>query len=197
MICPTCQTEFTPKTKNGYTTKFCSRSCGNTRSYSDEQRLKHSDIMLGHFRSESAEQIKYRIQKSIATKHAMRETMLADAVFDDLSNPLKRRRIQQEQDSCCAICKLPAVWLDKPLTLHLDHINGDRTNNSRTNLRLICPNCHSQTDTYCVKNVKRVTPVQIIKASIDDANVHKICKTVGLQLSGYTYKRIKNILKPT
>lgn len=48
----------------------------------------------------------------------------------------------------CAICKLPPIWNGKKLSLQLDHIDGDNVNNSRENLRLLCPNCHSQTDTF-------------------------------------------------
>jgi hypothetical protein len=50
----------------------------------------------------------------------------------------------------CAICNISS-WQDKPLSLHLDHINGDHHDNNLENLRLLCPNCHSQTDTYCRK----------------------------------------------
>lgn len=45
-------------------------------------------------------------------------------------------------------------WQGKPITLQLDHKDGDRTNNALSNLRLLCPNCHSQTPTYCVGNRK-------------------------------------------
>ena len=38
--------------------------------------------------------------------------------------------------------------LGKPLTLQVDHVDGDRFNNSIENLRILCPDCHSQTDTY-------------------------------------------------
>lgn len=58
----------------------------------------------------------------------------------------------------CAICKIEPFWNNKPLSLHLDHINGDHHNNDLTNLRLLCPNCHSQTDTYTGRNSKLKIP---------------------------------------
>lgn len=48
----------------------------------------------------------------------------------------------------CSICKLPPVWKGKKLVMQMDHIDGDRTNNSQSNLRLLCPNCHAQTHTF-------------------------------------------------
>lgn len=55
----------------------------------------------------------------------------------------------------CAECNL-SEWRGKVLSLQLDHIDGIRTNNQLGNLRLLCPNCHSQTDTYCGRNVKGI-----------------------------------------
>jgi hypothetical protein len=54
----------------------------------------------------------------------------------------------------CNICKLLPEWNGKPLILELDHINGISSDNTLSNLRLICPNCHSQTDTFCGKQNK-------------------------------------------
>lgn len=51
----------------------------------------------------------------------------------------------------CLICGTQE-WMGKPLSLHLDHINGHRTDHRVENLRLLCPNCHSQTATYCGRN---------------------------------------------
>lgn len=44
-------------------------------------------------------------------------------------------------------------WDNKPLNMELDHIDGNRTNHSLENLRMLCPNCHAQTETYCSKNI--------------------------------------------
>lgn len=54
----------------------------------------------------------------------------------------------------CSICNIEAYWNNKELTLQLDHINGINTDNRLNNLRLLCPNCHSQTDNYAAKNIK-------------------------------------------
>jgi hypothetical protein len=48
-------------------------------------------------------------------------------------------------------------WNNKGLVLQLDHINGVHNDNRVENLRILCPNCHSQTDTFCAKNIKKST----------------------------------------
>lgn len=64
-----------------------------------------------------------------------------------------RKRILRENilENKCSVCGL-TEWMGNPITLQLDHINGKPKDHRLENLRLICPNCHSQTDTWCGKN---------------------------------------------
>jgi hypothetical protein len=55
----------------------------------------------------------------------------------------------------CQFCGIEEWWNNKPLRLQIDHVNGRRWDNRQENLRYLCPNCHSQTETFGVKNNKR------------------------------------------
>lgn len=57
----------------------------------------------------------------------------------------------------CEICGIED-WLGKSISFHLDHINGNNQDNSLDNLQILCPNCHSQTDTYAGKKNKKFKP---------------------------------------
>ncbi|MCP3756240.1 HNH endonuclease signature motif containing protein [Streptomyces sp. TBY4] len=55
----------------------------------------------------------------------------------------------------CAMCGIEPIWQGEPLPLEVDHLDGDWRNNQAANLRLLCPNCHSTTDTYRGRGKRR------------------------------------------
>ncbi|MEU9300388.1 HNH endonuclease signature motif containing protein [Streptomyces sp. NPDC048269] len=55
----------------------------------------------------------------------------------------------------CQMCGIESIWQGEPLPLEVDHIDGDWRNNQADNLRLLCPNCHSTTDTYRGRGKRR------------------------------------------
>jgi Zn finger protein HypA/HybF involved in hydrogenase expression len=73
--------------------------------------------------------------------------------FDDLTTAQAiKKRLINERGHRCECCR-KEMWLGGEIVLELDHVNGDRDNNSRENLQLLCPNCHALTPTYRGKNI--------------------------------------------
>ncbi len=78
---------------------------------------------------------------------------------------LKKRLIKEGLlFNYCNVCNIQPLWNNLPLQLQLDHINGNNRDNRLENLRLLCPNCHSQTDTFAAKNkIKKNKPTKIVQ----------------------------------
>lgn len=81
---------------------------------------------------------------------------LMSADFDMLSFGRLRKRVFFEQGFECNKCHLNS-WLGIPITLELEHKDGNNKNHSRENLEALCPNCHSQTNTWKGRNINKNT----------------------------------------
>lgn len=67
---------------------------------------------------------------------------------------LKMQRYVREMQPNCVLCGQGNVWNGKSLVLQIDHIDGNSDNNNLLNLRAVCPNCHTQTETWCCRTPK-------------------------------------------
>lgn len=113
-----------------------------------KNRLKKDNISNEHFDVNFNRQI-----------HANKRAISIDAILVNEStysrHSLKIRLIKEKiLKHSCSECGLNTHWNNKPLSLTLDHINGVSNDNRLENLRFLCPNCHSQTDTFAGRNKK-------------------------------------------
>jgi hypothetical protein len=96
----------------------------------------------------------------------------------------------KERSNKCEVCNR-TEWFDSPITLEIHHIDGDRTNNVKSNLKLICPNCHSYTTTWRKRSDGRNEDVKTKKCSdcdnlISDRAIR--CKSCAQKNKKYLHK---------
>jgi len=145
-----------------------------------------------------------RSRKAALTKakkfNEERKDRIKTLPWEELKKSERRDRIAIEQNNKCDVCGIENMWNGKQLKFDLDHINGNRNNETRENLRLICPNCHSQTETYKVGNNKQAGGItysdkQIITALKENTSGYSAMKSLGMNPHGGNYVRVRRIIK--
>lgn len=87
-------------------------------------------------------------------------------------------------------------WLGQPINLEVHHIDGNRSNNDLNNLQLLCPNCHSYTETFCYKSkVATVSDETFVDALKTSNNVHQALNILGLTAAGGNYARAYKLIQ--
>ncbi len=137
--------------KIGYTCR------GNNYSYF-RKRIEILNLDISHFKGRDRKKGEiypiedYLLNKRPTTSYKLKKKLIKEKFLEEM----------------CSICHLKD-WQNSPIPLELDHINGNNIDNSLSNLRLLCRNCHGQTDTFCSKNRK-------IQKSIKYFCINENCK---------------------
>ncbi len=159
-------------------------SCHNSGNYQTiDKYIKLLKINIDHFEAG----ISHNEPRS---KIPLEEILVENSTYAK-SNELKNRLIKERllTYKCSRIdCQLSS-WLNDTLNLHLDHINGNRTDNRISNLRLLCPNCHSQTETYC-RGERRAQEKFCVDCKISIQNLSKRCFPCSMKNRQGKYNKI-------
>lgn len=116
------------------------------------------------------------------------------------SKVLKSWLLDERKWECeeCGISK----WNKKDLPLEIDHIDGVRTNNMRDNLKILCPNCHSQTNTWRGRGIntsnryqQKISDIELISALKDSKSIRAALIKVGLSARGGNYTRAYKLME--
>ena len=94
----------------------------------------------------------------------------------------------------CEKCGIE-TWLDQPINLEVHHREGERTNNSLNNLMLLCPNCHSYTNTFARKGDKReISEEEFVVALKGSLNIRDALRFLNLT-GGDNYERANYLIQ--
>lgn len=133
-----------------------------------------------------------KLAQSPEARQKRSQTILArisEIPFDEVGFSERKKRVIEEQQGKCLICGINE-WNGKPVSLRLDHIDGDKRNNTRGNFRAICPNCDSQLSTYCGRNRRnqgKVTDEALLIALKDSSSISQALRKVGLSDTSGSY----------
>lgn len=142
----------------------------------------HKDGRVKSFSNEAREksQISYR------------RNLVEGKSIDQLGGILRKKIVMEEQEYKCSHCGLDE-WMGLRITLELDHIDGNRDNNIRENLRCLCPNCHSITETWKRGGTgkRKCTDKEIIDAYEKTGSISGVLRELNMNRgSGYTVKKV-------
>ncbi len=119
-----------------------------------KKRLIDENIDFSHFTRNYQEMQRSMVERLRKPPIPLEQILVENSTFH--RGHLKERLIKEKIfENKCHECGMEPVWQEKPLSLQLDHKNGKPNDNRKENLWLLCPNCHSQTETFAGKGHRK------------------------------------------
>lgn len=159
------------------------KNSGNFQTF--DLWLRKKNINTSHFdikkvlsiRSKESNRIQHILNKNIrlSDEEIFREN-------SGFGKGLIKKRFIEITEYKCKLCGNIGIHNDKKLILQLDHINGNRNDDRKENLRLLCPNCHSQTETFGNKRIEKKTIEKksiVYKTKIQWPDKESLLKIIG------------------
>jgi hypothetical protein len=163
------------------------RSLGMYEQGGSYKQLKKRLAMASHI--DASHFLGQRHGTSIPRRKRATDEMLREGSHIESSRLKKRLLDEGLVKNECGECGI-SEWRGTALTLHLDHRNGVNTDNRLLNLRLLCPNCHSQTETYCRGTRRRATQMCIDCGKAVTLRYKRCKQCAGMRLRGSKAKII-------
>lgn len=195
MKCLNCKTD----TRNP---KFCTMSCAatyNNRKFPRRKstKLKSKCLNCGSFVEYYPNQgMRKYCSRQCCGQHKYKTISIPKILAGNrVTNTAIRTYLIGTVGNKCSVCNQPNSWNGRPLILQLDHIDGNRDNWTLGNLRLICPNCHTQTDTYSGRNNNgtTVSDSELLKLLKSSKTINIALKTAKLASNMSNYTRCKKL----
>ena len=154
-----------------YTKQWLQELCADSFSYAEvlkkagrkqtggnqetlKRKISEFEIDISHFTGQRWYDTPYKVCNLTGMeqeKYTLEEVLCKDSPVKQktLRGYIERHRVLEYK---CVNCGCDGHWQGGMISLEIDHVDGDCTNNELSNLRYLCPNCHALTETYRGRN---------------------------------------------